>query len=258
MPAQSPGNGQPPQKRRGKPSAGGAKTVGAWLPWATVEQVCRLDLRPSSRWRVFLAVLCTSARYGGQDARLGVQDLVRMTGLAKRTVKAALAQLCRQGLLARVGRYCRLRVNLGGRVGEDEGASLPAPPGSIQAPAGGASLSAPPRCRQACTSPTCIYVSSFKEVVVGEASPLSPNQKSLVADVLAEASESLGFDAADLSLADTHCALLGVLPATTYRQAWGTVAASADGARLRDFTKAVLALRQDERVQGTELRLAPR
>ena len=41
--------------------------------------------------RSFLTVLLVSARYGGRDAHLGVEDLARMTGLATRTVKAALA-----------------------------------------------------------------------------------------------------------------------------------------------------------------------
>jgi DNA-binding IclR family transcriptional regulator len=63
---------------------------------------------------VLLAVLLTSARYGGREARLGVDDLARMTGLGMRTVSGALAGLMRSGLVRRVGRYERLTVHLGG------------------------------------------------------------------------------------------------------------------------------------------------
>ena len=83
---------------------------GAWLAWHVVEVVLRLKLRQASRWRVFLAVLLVSARYGGRDARLGIDDLARLTGLAPRTVKAALAALRDGGLVMRVRRVRLLSV----------------------------------------------------------------------------------------------------------------------------------------------------
>jgi hypothetical protein len=82
------------------------------LAWPVVEAVLRLKLRPASRWRVFLAVLLVSARYGGRDARLGIDDLARLTGLAPRTVKAALTALRNGGLIVRVRRARLLRVPL--------------------------------------------------------------------------------------------------------------------------------------------------
>jgi len=135
------------QHRRGK-------EPGAWLPWAVVERVCRLDLRPPSWGRVFLATLLTSARFGGGEAKLTVGDLVRLTGLATRTVTAALAGLIAAGLVSRPGRYGRLTVNLP-TEGESKGdVDKPAGPTGPRPATRGASLSAPPRCRQACTSPT--------------------------------------------------------------------------------------------------------
>jgi hypothetical protein len=83
---------------------------GSWLPRHVAERLARLDLRRPSSWRVFLAVLTTSARYGGRDALLGVDDLARMTGLGARTVKLALSELLAAGLVERVGRAGRLRA----------------------------------------------------------------------------------------------------------------------------------------------------
>jgi hypothetical protein len=139
--------------------------AGAWLPWPVVEAVCKLNLRPPSVWQVFLAVLATWARYGLKEARLTVEDLGAMTGLSQRTVKAALAQLRERGLVARNGRYGRLVVVLGDQAGVAEGAASPDGGGQSEGATGGASLSAPRTCTQACTSPTSVYCSSFKEIV---------------------------------------------------------------------------------------------
>ena len=86
--------------------------VGAWLPWPVVETLLRLRLRPCSQWQVYLAVLLTSARYGGQDAKLGIDDLCDLTGLAPRTVKGAVSALCKSDFIVREGRARRLSVPL--------------------------------------------------------------------------------------------------------------------------------------------------
>jgi hypothetical protein len=85
---------------------------GAWLTWPVVEAVLRLKLRQASRWRVFLAVLLVSARYGGRPARLGIDDLALLTGLAPRTVKGALSALRHGGLVLRARRARLLSVPL--------------------------------------------------------------------------------------------------------------------------------------------------
>ena len=87
----------PPAKR---PKAKQPRSPGAWLPWETVEQLCRLRMGPSSVWQVFLAVQTTSARYGGGIAWLGIADLMDMTGLCERAVKKALSYLISNGLRA--------------------------------------------------------------------------------------------------------------------------------------------------------------
>jgi Winged helix-turn-helix DNA-binding len=84
--------------------------AGAWVPWAVVEQLVALKLRPPSRWPVLLTVLLTSCRYGRRDARLSVAEIAERTGLSERTVKTALADLELAGLVQRTARYRRFTV----------------------------------------------------------------------------------------------------------------------------------------------------
>lgn len=85
----------------------------ARVPADVYERVVRLrDLRPASRWQVFLLILLTSCRFGGRPAYLSVADIAAKTGLSARTVKAALADLLAAGLVRRDGRYKRLVVPL--------------------------------------------------------------------------------------------------------------------------------------------------
>jgi hypothetical protein len=214
---------------------------------------------------VLLAVLMTSARYGGREAWLGIDDLVRMTGLASRTVKAALGALIDRKLVTRVGRYRRLVINLGIGVVASKGGESPASPFEASAdeggahkivpPAGnrrGADKLAPPRCKLARTSPTSVYLSS-KNKEEYRRGTFTPKQDILISDVLTEASELLGSDAASLSLPDTVAASLGLTTPVTYAEAFVLVGRSGDRTKARDFTRAVLMLRRDERVQGQEL-----
>jgi hypothetical protein len=57
-------------------------------------------------------VILTSARYGGKDAKLGIDDICDLTGLAPRTLKSAVSVLCKSGLLVRVRRSRLLSVPL--------------------------------------------------------------------------------------------------------------------------------------------------
>ena len=88
------------------------RRAGAWLPWSVIEALLRLRLRPCSHWQVYLAVVLTSARHGGKDAKLGIDDICDLTGLAPRTVKAAVSALRKSGLLVREGRTRLLSVPL--------------------------------------------------------------------------------------------------------------------------------------------------
>lgn len=96
---------------------------GAWLPWPVVEAIVKLDLKPS-RYRVFLAIACTSARYGGRDAKLGIDDIAEMTGLSERTVKTAVADLVTKGLVTRPSRSRRLAVPMLGSFGPGDPEAL--------------------------------------------------------------------------------------------------------------------------------------
>jgi hypothetical protein len=77
----------------------------------------------------------------------------------------------------------------------------------------------------------------------------------VIDDVLAEATELLGADAGRLTLPDAQAQHLNLPTGATYSDARAAVEASGDRRRARDFTRAVLALRRDQRVQGGELGL---
>ena len=226
-----------------------AHSAGAWLPWSQVKALCRLRLRPASHGQVFVAVLMTSARYGGREAHLGVGDLAEMTGLAPRTVKAALTGLIGRKLLVRKGRYRRLAVNLGDDAKVDGVVTPSAPPRSRTA-AGGADKPAPPRCKQACTSPTSIDVSSFEKKSTDS---FSAKQRAFIADVLAEATGLLGSDVNLLAMPDEQAAVLGLASPINYGDAYAELTRTGDRVQARDFTGAVKALRRDKRVQGQDL-----
>jgi hypothetical protein len=228
------------------------RQVGSWLPLPVVEKVCRLDLRPASRWPVLMAILFTACRYGSSEARLSVADLARMTGLSPRTVKASVADLMRRGLIARSGRYERLRVLLTEHLHDNRGAAKVAPPGADLTPERGAEKLAPRRCREACTSPTSLYSFLLEDNGKG---PFSAKQRQTVADVLTEASDLLGSDAGHLPLPEVHAVRLGLPLQTTFAQALATIIDSGNRRQARDLTRAVLALRYDARVQGDELKL---
>jgi hypothetical protein len=84
---------------------------GAWIPWPAVELMARLKLKRPSTWRIFFVITATAARYGGV-AKLGVEDLARLTALSPRTVKTAVAELLAAGLIIRLTRYRKLVVPL--------------------------------------------------------------------------------------------------------------------------------------------------
>lgn len=86
---------------------------------------------------------------------------------------------------------------------------------------------------------------------------MTPKQAALIAEVLAEATELLGSDAAELPLPDPVTLRLGLRPPVTYRRAIELVDRSRDRTRARDLTAAVLSLRRDERVQGKDLPASP-
>jgi hypothetical protein len=84
---------------------------------------------------------------------------------------------------------------------------------------------------------------------------LSPKQQAVINDIFAEASELLGADAADLQMAAKDTEQLRLPRGTTYQQAQAQIANSSKRTAARDFTRAVLALRDDPRIQGNELKL---
>jgi len=237
-----------PGPKTGQRTSKTVKSPGAWLPWPDVEILCKLSLRRGSHWRVFLTILLTSLRYGRQVARLGISDIARMTGLAPRTVKGALGALRQAGLVTRVGRYKSLKVSLAAGSGNSGGASKRAPRAGKPRATRGASLAAPPKGKLACPSPTCFNVSLNNKS--NGSHPFTPKQQALIADLFIEASELLGSDATCLSLTPHHLEQLGLCAPVTYGVAHDQIAKSGTPAQAGIFTRAVHALRHDERVQG--------
>jgi hypothetical protein len=233
------------------------KTPGAWVLWPEVEALCRLKLKPSSHWQVLLTVYLTSQRYNGNDARLSVADIARMTGLAERTVKGAVTVLRRQKLLVRVGRYRRLKVDLPTATTKVGGADTVAPPVREQTIPGGADMSAPRKGNHVCPSPTSLYVSSscIREISSGESGTFSGAQQRVIDDVVAESFVLLGSDPMLLTISAWLMTKLGLESPITYADAYDQIVAANDRRGAGLFVRAVLALRQDERVQGRELLL---
>jgi hypothetical protein len=105
---------------------------------------------------------------------------------------------------------------------------------------------------------TSIYLSSFSfEKELSTSTCFTTRQESLIEDVLREASELLGTDAAELTLQDEDAERLGLAPATTYAAAYIAIRRLGDRAKAQQYTKTILGLRQDERVQGKEMDLTP-
>jgi hypothetical protein len=77
-------------------------------------------------------------------------------------------------------------------------------------------------------------------------------QANLVNSVLAEASEILGADARTLPMLDP--ARVGLLAPITFGEAYKQLKGGASVQHLSAYIRAVLALKDDERVQGRELR----
>lgn len=75
----------------------------------------------------------------------------------------------------------------------------------------------------------------------------------VITDVLIEATELLGSDVSFLPILDSAAAKIGLATPITYGDAFRSVANAQDKALARDFTRLVLALRHDERVQGLDL-----
>jgi len=237
---------------------------GAWVPWPVVEATCRLGLARPSLWRVYLAVLLTCCRYGGQEARLTTQEIMAMTGLPRRTVQRAMAELQASGTLCRAGRYGRLTAPGGANTvalpdgtvkpsDDPGGAATVAPPDARAGKKRGATVAAPPRRHSGGASPTVFRfaLSSLDELRKGAGEHFSPKQRQVILDAMAESSELAGQDAWDLGLPPEVAQLLRCDDSVTFRLALFALTGQRDKAQARDFVQAVLRLRQ--RLRGEEV-----
>jgi hypothetical protein len=218
-----------------------------------VERLYGLKLRRSSIWQVLLALLTTAYRYGGTEARLTIKALAGMTGLSDRSVQLALTELINRGLVSRQGRYGRLRVHLDAIDPGPGRASTFAPPAPKKVQPGSANKLAPPTRNQACASPTSLYSFLCIRDLGNSAGAFSAKQTETIRDVIAESDELLGDDVGQLTIPDAHLSQLGLPPSTTYLDGYRSIASDSDRRKVRDYVRAVLALRRDERVQGSPL-----
>lgn len=230
--------------------------VGAWVQWEVATKLCQLKLQGDSEWRVLLAVFLTSTRYGGRPAFLSIAELAQMTGLALRTVQVAISRLIEIGLIVRHRRYRSLGCTLvSQKSGETTSPESGVKERSDRRP-GSARMSAHPKRSHVCASPRCINVfvnNTGMELSTFE-SVFTSKQIQAIYRMLAQSQGLLGVDPLDLELSDQHVALLELSVGTTFRQALQHVCDSSGNKRLaKDFVKAILSLRLDERVQGVEL-----
>lgn len=227
-----------------------AKVPGAWVPWPLVEAMVRLDLKPASCLRVFTVIFMTWCRYGCNEARLTTMDLASATGLGKRTVQAAVSTLLAQGLIERIGRYGRFRVAISPPKNMPRNVKMLASGSMVRRRGRGAGSSAPPTRTDGCASSTVSMFYSLEDIREGT---FTDRQRSVITDVFMEASQLLGGDAGELQIPERDAVALGLATQTCYREALSAVVVSQNRKMARDYVRAVLALRGDERVQGREL-----
>ena len=230
-----------------------ANKRGAWIPQNIVESLSRLRLRPASHWQVYLVVLLTWCRYGGKEARLSIRQIAEQASLSCRTVQRAVSALVVQNLLRRVGRYEVFEVNIGA-LEDMAGARKPANT-ATDAGVGRANMCAPRRCQHTCASPTSVHVSKSKgkSKISSDRPAFTPKQLAVIDDVLREARVLLSGDAGSLQLPQHFVHKLGLKEGITYAAAFVEITTSGSTSQAGTFTAAVLALRSDPRVQGTEL-----
>jgi len=160
-----------------------------------------------------MTVVLMWCRYGCKPVRLSVDDIVVRAGYSRRTVKRAITALIKLGLLRRAGRYKVFIVEVEMLV---KTAGLELPDNATTVVAGGARKLAPPTCQQAGTSPTSIQVSLKNR---GNRGVFTAKQIATIQDVLQEASELLGSDAAALQIPKHFLTQLGLPEGTTYATA---------------------------------------
>lgn len=206
---------------------------GAWLPQDVTAALCRLRLSPSSLWPVLLTVVVTQYRYGGKYAGLHIADIEAATGLSRSTVKRALRQLTKLGLVRRPQRTGRLVASVG------------------QPKRTGGSMASPRMAQHAETSVISSTLSTSQR------GGLTERQDAAVRRIMAEASELLGADAGQLMIPDTESGRLGLASGTTYEQAERVIRSTRNPRLSRDYVGAINRLLRDERIQGRDLGAAP-
>ncbi len=96
---------------------GGDTPVPSTIDPRVLHAVAQLDLKRPSSWRVLMVIVGAAE---GAVADLEIADLARIAALSERTVKHALADLIRRGIVVRRARYGRLAVPLLGHPHADE------------------------------------------------------------------------------------------------------------------------------------------
>lgn len=193
------------------------KRAGAWLPWSAVEVLLCLRLRPCSQWQVFLAVLLTSARHGGRDAKLGIDDLCDLTGLAPRTVKGAVSALQKSGFIVRVRRNYLLSVPL--------------------------------------LHHNAVVSSRSKATgLIGyHRSPFTKKQNATITTILSKIYGLRGIDGLSLIISPEFAVRLGYNEPTSYAQAYEKLKSTGTRILAEIFVKSLVAMYNSENIQGQAL-----
>lgn len=216
---------------------------GVWLPWKVVQQLATLRLRPQSCWPALFTILAQQYGFGGKVAFMKLAELAELTRMSLPTTKRAVAVLIKTGLVHRDKRYGRLTVKL-----TDYSESLTKLRHPKSASPRNTKLT-PRKDQQVDTSSICI------PSLLSRGSGFTTKQMQTIKGVLKEASLLLDSDAALLTLTAASSSKLSLPIDATYREMLDAV--SMGEVLARDAVAAVIALKNDKRVQGEELELTP-
>ena len=208
---------------------------GAFIPKEMLEswETLRVD---GSTWNVLIAIALQQYRYGGNEAKITQPTVAKRTERSLSTVKRSVQKLCDIGLLEKLGRgrWRLIRVN------------TVTPICKRNTKRKGVNTVTPSKGHRVDTYPTLLFSLLKNKSNEAALSVFTPKQRRLISDLISEISELLGHDALGLPTKRGDRNI-------SFRE-WGQeIVRASDKIGARNFVKALLLLRKDERVVGTEL-----
>jgi DNA-binding transcriptional ArsR family regulator len=208
---------------------------GAFIPKEMLE--CWETLRADgATWNVLIAIALQQYRYGGREAKITKIKMAERTGLSLSTVKRSVRKLREARLLEKLGRgrWRLVKVNMVTPFSNENEAQE------------GVIMVTPSKGHRDDPYPTLLVSLRDNNSKELDSSVFTPKQIKVINDVVGETSELLGVDALDLSPQRDG-------GSTSFREWMREIVRTGNKSEARDFVKALLMLRKDKRVVGTEL-----